>query len=64
MNFLKFVTLKEIAAALEISPDTLRRRLADFGLDQCRDATSKKPIRFHRAAAMRELAKKGFNVTL
>lgn len=56
----KFVSVKEIADALQISPKTVFRRLHDFGLDKCRDRNCKKPIRFFKAAAERALRMKGF----
>ena len=57
---MKFVSLKEVAAALEISPKTVLRRLRDFGLDNCRDRHCKKPIRFLKADAERALRERGF----
>ena len=57
---MKFVSLKEIADALQISPKTVFRRLRDFGLDKCRDRNCKKPIRFFKAAAKHALRERGF----
>ena len=37
----KFVSIKEIASAMELSPRTIHRREREFGLHHCRDKASK-----------------------
>jgi hypothetical protein len=55
----RFLTLKEIASLLELSPDTIRRRSRELGLDQCRDKLSRRPIRFFKLAALEALRSRG-----
>lgn len=57
----RFVTIKEIAAANELSSVTVWRRLQRIGLNECRDRTCLKPIRFHRESACERLKKHGYS---
>lgn len=47
----QYITRKEIAAANEVSDETIRRRERHYGLHRCRDQACQKPVRYHRAAA-------------
>jgi hypothetical protein len=64
MNTSRFIHLKELAAdpAIELSTKTVLKKLRLLGLEECRDKLSKKPIRFHRAAARAALLAKGYEV--
>jgi hypothetical protein len=53
---------KELAAANELSSTTIARREHVLGLDQCRDRTCKRPIRYLRAAAAQRLLAAGYQV--
>ena len=52
------VTLYEIAIAANVSEDTVRRRRAEWGLNDCRSAASKSPAIFFREEASRILLSK------
>lgn len=56
------ITRKEIAAANDLSDDTISRREKLLGLDECRDNTCARPIRYKRAEATRRLRAQGYNV--
>jgi hypothetical protein len=61
MSKSKFITAKELASELEMNERTFRlpetqRRL---GLDDCRDQTCKKPIRWRKDEARAALAARG-----
>ena len=57
-----FVTLKEIAAVLWLTPDGVRKAEAAYGLDKCRDQFCRKPRRYHKEAVIRELRGRGHEV--
>ena len=59
----KFVSVKEVANALELSSSTVRRREAELGLDKARDCHCKKPLRYHRQEAQAALNQGGHAVT-
>lgn len=49
------VTLKEIASAADVSEDTVRRHLDDWGLNKCKSEASKRPHYFFRKLASDQL---------
>jgi len=51
------ITLKELAAAIGISEDTLRRRVRDWGLELCYCAATRRPVQFFRDQASEALLK-------
>ena len=51
MSRSQFITRKEIAAANEVSDDTIARRERSLGLNSCRDRACQKPVRYHRSRA-------------
>jgi len=53
----RYLTRKEIAAANEVSIDTVARLEARIGLDQCRDQACARPVRYHAAEARECLRK-------
>lgn len=60
----RFVTTKEIAAALEISDDTIRRNPRRFfNREKCRDRACHRPQRFHTEKVELELRNNGHEVT-
>ena len=59
----KFVTLKEIANAVELSPRTIIRREHNLGLDSCLDKICRKPRRYRRDDAEDALEENGFDVS-
>jgi hypothetical protein len=60
----RFLTLKEVANALELSSSTVRRREAELGLDKARDCHCKKPLRYHRTEALEVLRSRGIEIRL
>lgn len=57
-----FLTRKEIAAANEVSPETIRRCEHALGLDRCRDRSCERPIRYDRTRATRQLRRRGLRI--
>ncbi len=57
-----YITRKEIAAANNLSSETIRRKEKEIGLSGCRDKTCEKPIRFYAAAAKLALRSKGYRI--
>lgn len=53
----RYITRKEIAAANEVSDDTIARREGELGLDECRDRACQRPVRYHRTPACECLRK-------
>lgn len=51
------ITLKELAAAIGVSEDTVRRRMKDWGLDQCICAATRRPLVFFKEQAGAALLK-------
>lgn len=47
----KHIAIKELASAIGVSEDTVRRRMKDWGLDECVCAAYKKPLLLFREAA-------------
>ena len=60
MSKRKFVTLKEIAAALEISERNLRRKSSQLGIEKSRDKAF--PNRYIASRAREELSHRGYEV--
>jgi hypothetical protein len=56
------MTRKEIAAANDLSDDTIARRERRLGLDKCRDRTCNRPFRYHRDQAAQRLRANGYQV--
>ena len=61
MSRSRYITRKEIAAANEISDDTVRRRERQYGLDSCRDQACHRPVRYHGEEARRRLRENHLN---
>lgn len=60
----RFVTIKEIANALDVSDDTVRRNPSRFfNRDKCRDRACHRPQRFHTERVERDLRDNGHEVT-
>lgn len=55
MSTSRYMTIKDIARALEVSTDTVKRRARDLHLEQFRDRFSKRPIRYRRNEVERQL---------
>lgn len=53
------VTRKEIAAAVEMSEDTVARRAKEWGLDKCSSVASRRPVIFFRDLASEVLIRRG-----
>ena len=58
----KFITIKEVAAAVGLSVRTVRRHEKSFGLDKCRDGLCEKPTRYFANQAKRELRVRGHDI--
>lgn len=56
------ITRKEIAAANDVSPETIRRNERALTLHRCRDRTCNRPVRYNRDDAARRLRARGFEV--
>jgi hypothetical protein len=60
----KFVTIKEIAGALDVSDDTVRRNPRRFfNRDKCRDPACHRPQRFFTERVEKDLRDNGHEVT-
>lgn len=60
----RFVTIKEIAGALEISDDTVRRHPRRFfNREKCRDRACQRPQRFFTERVEADLRENGHEVT-
>jgi hypothetical protein len=57
----RYFTRKEIAAANEVSCDTIARLEGKLGLDKCRDQACARPIRYHVECARRCLQEHSLN---
>lgn len=57
---MKTYTRKEIAAANDVSHDTVRRRERELRLNTCKDASCRKPIRYHAKEAHEHLERSGW----
>ncbi|HXS68308.1 MAG TPA: hypothetical protein VN761_05660 [Candidatus Polarisedimenticolia bacterium] len=57
----RYITRKEIAAANEVSIDTIARLESRIGLDQCRDQACARPVRYHANPARECLRKNKMN---
>lgn len=56
----KFVSLKQIAGALEVSERTIRRKADHLGIEKARDKVFKN--RFFAIVLEKELAQRGYQV--
>lgn len=54
-----YITRKEIAAANEVSDDTIARNEKRYGLDTCRDRACRKPVRYRAVEARARLREQG-----
>jgi hypothetical protein len=58
----KFLTRKEVGAAIDISSSSVARKEHHFGLDVCRDKICRKPIRYYITSAINALRERGIEV--
>lgn len=57
----RYITRKEIAAANEVSCDTIARLEKKLGLDKCQDQACARPVRYHAEKARKCLRDHNFN---
>lgn len=57
----RYITRKEIAAANEVSVDTIARMESRIGLDECKDKACARPVRYHATEARECLRKNKMN---
>ena len=60
----QFYTAKELSDIVELNERHVRRSDTQrrLGIDQCRDTTCSRPIRWHRRAANQALRQRNFQV--
>lgn len=62
MNRSRYITRKEIAAANELSPEAVRLQERRLRLNECRDKSCARPVRYHRERAAENLRRHDWQV--